>query len=118
MDHSTVTAKLIEKFGKKPKPEEELEKAIKAKLDPNDLPGSLTQFYYPNETVRFNDAASLGLLRNSVAKSRNVHYVMFRGPIDYEMLKKAISYCHQKGHRASRCPHKTYRDTRYSTFCR
>lgn len=58
-DYSTVTGKLIEEFGRTPKPE--IQKAINAKLDLKNLMGSLAHLDPLDKRVRFIDTSFIRL---------------------------------------------------------
>lgn len=82
-DYAVVQAKLLRKFGYTVKPEEELQKAISASLDPREVSGPLAQLDSLHRKVVLNDTESFQNFRKSVTEHRKmVQFVMHRASSD------------------------------------
>lgn len=81
--YSTVKAELIEEFGKKINPEEEMQEAFNARLDPKDLPGSLERMETLYKKAGSSDTASFGLVRKSDTETHDMaHFLVLRAMED------------------------------------
>ena len=90
-NYAAVKKAFIERFGKVEAPEEKIQMAVSASLDPADLISSLKGMDNLFQKAGFDDNAKFGLLRKAVMEQAELsQYIMFNNPVDYKSLKKAI----------------------------
>ena len=91
LDYKAVKKSFIERFGKSEAPEESIQLAIAASLDPSNLRSSLTGMDSLFQKAGFDDNAKFGLMRRAVMEHAEIaQYVMFRNPRTYSSLKESI----------------------------
>lgn len=90
--YSTLLNKaLIEEFEAKEQPQEVIQKAMVATLDPSNLGNSMSHMDAFFTKAEFNETDKFWLLRNSVMRVPELYsFTIYRAPSNYEELKTAV----------------------------
>ena len=90
-DFDKVKHALVERFAVTEEPEDNIRRAIAARLDYQDLIGSLREMDRWLEKAGFNSEARFGLLRNSVMQFSDLaQFAIYRGATTYESLRTTV----------------------------